>query len=165
MGTLLLTSVTGFVGGEVSVREVGEQRVASFSVAVNRKTSSGEQQTLWVRVNCWNKLADVANGYLKTGSLVQIQASWMRPSAYLDREGNPQFIGENAIGHTPMGSDIAAPRRKGASRRQRTACQYALSVKAVEALRSLRPPPLPTSMTSPVGSTTSIDSTRSLVWP
>jgi single-strand DNA-binding protein len=90
VGTLLLTSLTGFVGGEVSVREVGEQRVASFSVAVNRKTSSGEQQTLWVHVNCWNKLADVANGYLKTGSLVQIQASWMRPTAYLDRDGNPQ---------------------------------------------------------------------------
>lgn len=90
MGTILMTSVTGFVGGEVSVREVGEQRVASFSVAVNRKTSSGEQQTLWVRVNCWNKLADVATGYLKTGSLVQIQASWIRASAYIDREGNPQ---------------------------------------------------------------------------
>jgi len=90
VGTILMISVTGFIGNEVSVREVGEQRVASFSVAVNRKTSSGEQQTLWVRVNCWNKLADVANGYLKTGSLVQIQASWMRPSAYIDREGNPQ---------------------------------------------------------------------------
>jgi hypothetical protein len=86
VGTLLLTSVTGFVGSEVNMREIGEQRVASFSVAVNRKTSSGEQQTLWVRVNCWNKLADVANGYLKTGSLVQIQASWMRPTAYLDRD-------------------------------------------------------------------------------
>jgi single stranded DNA-binding protein len=90
VGTLLLTSLTGFVGGEVSVREVGEQRVASFSVAVNRKTGSGEQQTLWVRVSCWNKLADVANSYLKTGSLVQIQASWMRASAYMDREGQPQ---------------------------------------------------------------------------
>lgn len=90
MGTTLMTSVTGFVGGEVSVREVGEQRVAAFSVAVNRKIGSGEQQTLWVRVNCWNKLADVANGYLKTGSLVQIQASWMRVSAYIDREGKPQ---------------------------------------------------------------------------
>jgi single stranded DNA-binding protein len=90
VGTLLLTSVTGFIGGEVSVREVGEQRVASFSVAVNRKTSSGEQQTLWVRVNCWNRLADVASGYLKTGALVQIQSSWMRASAYIDREGNPQ---------------------------------------------------------------------------
>jgi single-strand DNA-binding protein len=90
MGTILMTSVTGFVGGEVSVREVGEQRVASFSVAVNRKTSNGEQQTLWVRINCWNKLADVATSYLKTGSLVQVQASWMKASAYTDRDGNPQ---------------------------------------------------------------------------
>jgi len=90
VGTLLLTSVTGFVGSEVSVRELGEQRVASFSMAVNRKTHSGEQQTVWMRVNCWNKLADVAHSYLKSGSLVQIQASWMRASAYIDREGNPQ---------------------------------------------------------------------------
>ena len=72
MGTLFSASVTGFVGGEVSVREVGEQ------------------QTLWVRVNCWNNLATVAHSYLKAGSLVQIQASWMRASAYIDREGNPQ---------------------------------------------------------------------------
>ena len=86
MGTILMTSVTGFVGGEVNVREVGEQRVASFSVAVNRKTSSGEQQTLWVRINCWNKLSDVATSYLKTGSLVQIQASWMKARAYTDRD-------------------------------------------------------------------------------
>ena len=90
MGTLFSASVTGFVGGEVSVREVGEQRVASFSVAVNRKTRNGEQQTLWVRVNCWNNLATVAHSYLKAGSLVQVQASWMRASAYIDREGNPQ---------------------------------------------------------------------------
>ena len=90
VGTILMISVTGFIGNEVSVREVGEQRVASFSVAVNRKNSSGEQQTIWVRVNCWNNLADVAYNYLKTGSLVQIQASWMRSSAYLDRDGNPQ---------------------------------------------------------------------------
>ena len=90
MGTIITTSVTGFVGGDVNLREVGEQRVASFSVAVNRTSSNGEQQTLWVRVNYWNKLADVAHRYVKTGSLVQIQASWMRASAYIDREGNPQ---------------------------------------------------------------------------
>lgn len=90
MGTIITTSITGFVGGKVDLREVGEQRVASFSVAVNRKTSSGEQQTLWVRVNCWNKLSDVAASYLKSGSLVQVQSSWIRTSAYIDRDGNPQ---------------------------------------------------------------------------
>jgi single stranded DNA-binding protein len=69
---------------------VGEQRVASFSVAVNRKTSKGEQQTLWVRVNCWNKLADVATQYVHKGSLILATAEWMRPSAWLDQNGNPQ---------------------------------------------------------------------------
>ncbi len=90
MGTMISISVTGFVGGDVSVREVGEQRVASFSVAVNRKTSKGEQQTLWVRVNCWNKLADVATQYVHKGSLILAMAEWMRPNAWLDQDGNPQ---------------------------------------------------------------------------
>ena len=90
MGTIITASVTGFVGGDVDVREVGEQQVASFSVAVNRKLSNGDEQTLWVRVNCWNKLADVASNYIKRGSLVQIQSSWIRTSAYIDRDGNAQ---------------------------------------------------------------------------
>ena len=115
MGTFITTSVTGFVGSEVSVREVDEQRVASFSVAVNRKTRNGEQQTLWLRINCWNKLADVASNYVKTGSLVQVQSSWMRASAYIDREGNPQaslditadrlVLLDRANGDTPADTD------------------------------------------------------------
>lgn len=90
MGTMLSISVTGFVGGDVDLREVGEQRVASFSVAVNRKTSNGEQKTVWVRVNCWNKLADVATQYVHKGSLILAMAEWMRPSAWVDQNGNPQ---------------------------------------------------------------------------
>lgn len=65
------------------MREVGEQRVASFAVAVNRKNSGGQKQTLWVRVNCWNKLADVAAQYVHKGSLVQVTTEWMRPSAWI----------------------------------------------------------------------------------
>jgi hypothetical protein len=42
MGTIITMSVTGFVGSDVSIREVGEQRVASFSVAINRKNGGGE---------------------------------------------------------------------------------------------------------------------------
>lgn len=90
MGTMISISVTGFVGGDVDLREVGEQKVASFSVAVNRKTSNGEQQTLWVRVNCWNKLADVATQYVHKGSLILAMAEWMRSSAWVDQNGNPQ---------------------------------------------------------------------------
>jgi len=90
MGSLFTVTICGFVGGTVSVREVGEQRVASFSVAANRKTRNGDQQTIWVRVNCWNGLSEVAERYLQSGSQVLITASWMRTSAYIDRDGNPQ---------------------------------------------------------------------------
>ena len=69
---------------------MGEQRVASFSVAVSRKNSSGTKLTLWMRVNCWNKLADVAEQYVHKGSLVQVTAEWLRPSAWLDQSGTPQ---------------------------------------------------------------------------
>lgn len=89
MGTIITVSVTGFVGSDVTVRDAGEQRVASFSVAVNRKVN-GEEQTLWVRVNCWNKLADVAQQYVRKGGLVQVTTEWLRPNAWLDQNSNPQ---------------------------------------------------------------------------
>ena len=90
MYTSISMQVTGFVGGEPQVKEVGEQRVASFSVAVSRKNGGGKKQTLWVRVNCWNKLADVAEQYIRKGSLVQVSAEWLRPSAWVDQTGTAQ---------------------------------------------------------------------------
>ena len=89
MGTIINISITGFVGNDPQVREVGEQRVASFSVAVNRKVND-QQQTLWVRVNCWNRLCEIAEQFVHRGSLVSATAEWMRPSAWIDQSGNPQ---------------------------------------------------------------------------
>ncbi len=90
MGTSINMQITGFVGSDPQVRQVGEQRVASFSVAVSRKNRSGEKQTLWVRVNCWNRLADVALQYVKKGSLIQATSEWLRLSAWTDQSGTPQ---------------------------------------------------------------------------
>ena len=90
MGTSINSQVTGFVGSDPQVRDVGEQRVASFSVAVSRKNHAGEKLTLWVRVNCWNKLADIAAQYVRKGSLVQVSAEWLRPSAWTDQSGTAQ---------------------------------------------------------------------------
>jgi len=52
MGSSINIQVTGYVGSEPQIKDVGEQKVASFSLAVNRMTRNGTQQTLWVRVNC-----------------------------------------------------------------------------------------------------------------
>lgn len=94
MGTHIGITLTGHVGSEPQVRTVqtstGEKQVASFSIAVNRTNGGGQQQTLWVRVNCWQNLASVANNYVKRGSIVQVTGSWLRPSAWVDQNGNPQ---------------------------------------------------------------------------
>ena len=87
MGSSMDIQVTGYVGSDPQMREVGEQRVASFNVAVSRKNRAGQKQTQWLRVNCWNKLADVAEQYVQKGSLVQVKAEWQRPSAWIDKSG------------------------------------------------------------------------------
>jgi single stranded DNA-binding protein len=97
MGSSISVQITGFVGSDVVLKEVGEQRVASFSLAVNRtvrrhngSTGSGQQQTLWVRVNAWNGLSDVVVKYVRKSSLIQVESSWMRSSAWIDKNGEPR---------------------------------------------------------------------------
>ena len=90
MGTSINLQVTGFVGSDPQLKTVGEQQVASFSVAVSRKNGAGKKQTLWLRVNCWNKLSDIAVQYVKKGSLVQVTTEWLRPSAWTDQSGAAQ---------------------------------------------------------------------------
>ncbi|QPC83070.1 single-stranded DNA-binding protein [Phototrophicus methaneseepsis] len=94
MGTHIGITLTGHVGSEPQVRTVqtstGEKQVATFSIAVNRTNGGGQQQTLWVRVNCWQNLASVATSYVKRGVLIQATGSWLRPSAWVDQNGNPQ---------------------------------------------------------------------------
>jgi single-strand DNA-binding protein len=89
MGTSLHINITGFVGSDPQVRQVNDQSVASFSVAVSRKNSRGEKQTVWVRVNCWSKLSTIAEQYVRKGSLVGVTSAWVRPSAWIDQSGNP----------------------------------------------------------------------------
>ncbi|MEQ8673792.1 MAG: single-stranded DNA-binding protein [Aggregatilineales bacterium] len=94
MGTMINVSITGFVGSDPQVRTVqatnGDKLVASFSVAVNRTNGGGQKQTIWVRVNCWNKLAEVAADFVHKGSMIQVTTEWLRPSAWIDQSGNPQ---------------------------------------------------------------------------
>ena len=87
MGSSINIQVTGYVGSEPQIKEVGEHRVASFSLAVNRMTRNGESQTLWVSVNAWNGLSDVVAKFVCKGSLLQISTSWIRPSAWIAQNG------------------------------------------------------------------------------
>lgn len=73
--------------------------VTSFPVASNRKymDSMGEtvQETAWLRVQAWGKLADVCNKYLKKGSKVLVEGRLVvdpqtgGPRVWVDKEGKP----------------------------------------------------------------------------
>ena len=65
-----------------------ELKVASFSVAVNRKRS-GQKTTTWYRCTAWGVVAEHAVMYLKKGSKVLIEGSGLRASAYLGKDGQP----------------------------------------------------------------------------
>jgi single-strand DNA-binding protein len=62
--------------------------VTNFSVAVTRRRNSpdGEstEETEWFNVNCWNKLAEIANQYLTKGKQVYIEGR-LRTTSWDDK--------------------------------------------------------------------------------
>lgn len=81
--------LVGNLGGNPELRTVGEQQVANFSLAVNRKKGD-KQVTTWYRVSAWGATAAAVSRYLKKGSKVMVEGSGLRANAYLDQTGKPQ---------------------------------------------------------------------------
>lgn len=78
MSSLNKAMLIGRLGRDPEVRFTSSgQAVANFSMATDEsyKDSSGEkvQKTEWHRIVLWGKLAEVAQQYLKKGSLVYIE--------------------------------------------------------------------------------------------
>lgn len=67
--------------------------VTSFSLAISKKwtTPDGEkrEKTLWVRVAAWEKLAELANEYLKKGRQCMVEGELEPANAYTNRAGEP----------------------------------------------------------------------------
>jgi single-strand DNA-binding protein len=68
--------------------------VCDFSVAVTRKfggADGGEKQekTLWVKVTCWRKLAEIANQYVRKGGQIMVVGT-VEVRAYMDKNNTPQ---------------------------------------------------------------------------
>lgn len=64
--------------------------VTNFSLAVSRRYQGqdGEQreETEWFRVDCWNRLAEIANQYVTKGKQVYVEGR-LRSRTYQDRNG------------------------------------------------------------------------------
>lgn len=75
MSTFAKLSIMGYIGGKPKFSDKSENLIASFQVAVNRKSKNDDNQhTDWYDILCENQLADFAERVLKKGMLVYIQA-------------------------------------------------------------------------------------------
>ena len=77
--------IAGNVGRDPEMRYTPSGNpVTSFSVASSRSYSQNGQtvkETIWFRVTCWNKLAEVANNYVRKGSKVLIEGRLVADTA------------------------------------------------------------------------------------
>jgi len=86
--------IVGNVGKDPEMRYTPDGTpVTSFTVAVNKKWTSGEggqgEKTWWFKVSCWRKLAETTNQYLKKGRQVMVIGE-IDASSWTDQEGKPR---------------------------------------------------------------------------
>ena len=89
--------------------------VTTFSVAVNRKYKGPDgdmkEETEWVSVVAWNKLAETCNQYLNKGQMVYLEGR-LHTRSWEDKSGAKRYTTE-IIGETmqlgPRGSAAPAP--------------------------------------------------------
>lgn len=80
-------TLAGNVSSDVEMRYTPSGKaVTSFNMAINE--GSGEKKTtLFVRVSCWEKLAEVVNQYLTKGQGVLISGRLAQSRAYIRKDG------------------------------------------------------------------------------
>lgn len=81
--------LTGNLGGNPELRFTPNGApVANFSLALYAgKNQENEVQTTWVRITCWNNLAEVANKALEKGQRVQCAGYLQEPRLWEDSNG------------------------------------------------------------------------------
>lgn len=66
------TTLIGHLGRDPETRQVGDNSVTNFSIAVTRKRKGREDITTWWNIDAWNKTGELAAQYLKKGSACMV---------------------------------------------------------------------------------------------
>tara|TARA_R110001592_G_scaffold327353_3_gene608497 strand:+ start:2299 stop:2718 length:420 start_codon:yes stop_codon:yes gene_type:complete len=97
MASLNKVQIIGRLGKDPETRMTPSgAKAVSFSVAISEKYK-GEEKTEWINVVLWNKVADIAEQYLKKGSEVYIEGK-MQTSSW-EQDGQKKYKTE-VIGFT-----------------------------------------------------------------
>lgn len=86
-------TLTGNMGGDPKLEYIPSgSAMAKFSLAVNngkknRSTNAYDEDTIWVQVTCWEKMAEKVAEKFKKGTHVCISGS-LAQGEWTDKEGN-----------------------------------------------------------------------------
>ncbi|MEO0467605.1 MAG: single-stranded DNA-binding protein [Pseudomonadota bacterium] len=74
--------IAGNLGGDVETRAVGDNTVAKFSVATSerwkdKRTGERKEKTTWHSVEAWGRTAENCATYLRKGSKVLVEGSYL----------------------------------------------------------------------------------------
>ena len=88
----------GRAGQDAQVRMVGENKVATFSLATTEKykdskTNEWKENTEWHNIVCWRHTADIAEKYITKGKEIYIEGK-LRTRSWEDQSGNKKYVTE-----------------------------------------------------------------------
>lgn len=83
-------TIIGRLGAEPAVQTTKEATIARISIGVNSKKDKVEE-TEWLEIILWNRLALVAQQYYHTGDKVYIKGH-LSSSSYEDKEGVTHYV-------------------------------------------------------------------------
>jgi single-strand DNA-binding protein len=91
-----LAILLGNVGNKPEVREVGDKKVANFSLATNKTFKKGNEkvtETAWHSIVCWSPLAEVVENYVDKGSKLYISGE-IQYRSYENKDGQTVYVTE-----------------------------------------------------------------------
>jgi len=104
MAALNKVQIIGNLGKDPEIRYTQSGgAVANFSVAVTEKWKDKQgnllEKTEWVNVTLWEKLAELAQSYLKKGSSVYIEGK-LQTSSWDDQTSGQKRYKTDVVGHS-----------------------------------------------------------------
>lgn len=93
MNMLNQVILVGRLTSDLEIKEVNEQKVANFSVAVQRsyKNADGVYEADFINCTVWNNVATNTAEYCHKGDLVGVKGN-LTTDSYEDKEGNKRYV-------------------------------------------------------------------------
>jgi single-strand DNA-binding protein len=97
-GTVNKAIIIGRLGGDPEIRYTpAGSTVANFNVATNRvwkdKDGNSKEETTWLRVVAWNRLAEIVKEYVKKGHRIYVEGR-IQTRSWEDQNGQTRYMTE-----------------------------------------------------------------------